>query len=144
MKKLLQLSAGIVALALSQISLGATSSWTQTSLAPSVYGPSTENSNFFSTPVNIPLGATITTVYWSIGLYTNGATRQSYQVCYAPRYSSDYSKCTVAFPSGITTSDFFNGLVAKGHFKITGILFGGSYPVYPTHNNSITAHYRNP
>lgn len=144
MKKLIQVSAGIVALALSQTSFGATSSWTQTNLAPSVYAPSTENSNFFSTPVNIPLGATITSASWNIGLYKNGATTQLYKVCYAARYSTVYDKCTDSVPILANATDFFNGLDAKGRFKITGILFGGTYPAYPSHSNSITAHYRSP
>lgn len=142
MKKLLKLSAGIVALTLAHASFAATSSYTVANLAPNVVMQNTSNSNYWAAPVAVPTGATITSVSWNIGLYTNGATSQTYQVCWAQYNTMNYTKCIDASANLVATSNFFNGLNGKGRFKITGILVGGTYPVYPHHNNSLTVNYQ--
>jgi hypothetical protein len=142
MNTLIKLSAGLLALSLAQASFAATDRWTQTSRAPNVYVDGADNSNFFSTPSSVPAAATITTVEWNIRPYTNGAFNQAYQICYAPRYSSAYTKCSDVTENRTGATHFFSGLSAKGSFKITGVLTGGTYPVYPTHSNSITVNYQ--
>ncbi len=142
MKKIITLPVGITALILAHAAFATTSNWTQTSLAPNVYGAGIENSNFFTTPTTVPTGTLITSTSWNIGLYTNGATVQSYHICYAARYSTTFTKCLDVSSNRVASSDFFKGLDAKGKFKITGILTGGSYPVYPAHYTTITVSYQ--
>ncbi|WP_409278030.1 hypothetical protein [Pseudomonas defluvii] len=109
MKKIITLPAGITALILAHAAFATTSNWTQTRLAPNVYG---------------------------------AGIVQSYHICYAARYSTTFTKCLDVSSNRVASSDFFKGLDAKGKFKITGILTGGSYPVYPAHYTTITVSYQ--
>ncbi|WP_445375899.1 flagellar protein FlhE [Photorhabdus tasmaniensis] len=110
--------------------------------APNVYGGNSTNSNFFNTPISVPAKATITTVSWNIGLYANGATTQTFNVCYTPRYSSTPSQCLDVSGSLNGSTNAFIGNDAKGSFRISGILTGGTYPVYPSHYNTIIVDYQ--
>lgn len=143
MKKIVMLTTWAAAVLLAQTSPAATTdSWTSNKLAPSVYAAETENSNFYLTSRSVPNGALITTVSWDVGLYANGAMPQTFKVCYATRYGTSYDVChfITSLPTGETA--FFKGLDAKGKFKITGLLYGGTYPVYPSHRNTITVDYQ--
>lgn len=124
---------GMVSAAHAQV----TSPWTQAKLAPTVYSAGTTNSSFFITPTTIPTGSVITSVSWVINPYTNGATVQEYRVCYTQRYASSPYQChdTVV---GAGNTNVFNGYDAKGSFSIQVKLTGGTYPVYPSHTNTIT------
>ncbi len=142
MKKTIRLSVVAVALLSAQVGLANPSSWTQTLLAPKVHVANSENSNFFTTPIGVPVGALVTSISWNVGLYTNDATIQRFEVCYATRYSTTYIRCMDVTSNRVGSTDFFKGLDAKGKFKITGKLFGGTYPVFPQHRNTITVNYQ--
>ncbi|ETS32714.1 Flagellar protein FlhE [Photorhabdus khanii NC19] len=142
MKRFTKIAVGFLALTAAQMSFAATSNWSQTIRAPNVYVGGTTNSNFFSTPVSVPTRATITTVSWNIGLYANGATNQNFNVCYTPRYSSNPSQCLDVSGNLNGSTSAFSGQDAKGSFRISGILSGGTYPVYPSHYNTIRVDYQ--
>jgi len=131
----------ILGLLASLTASAASTSWSSSRRAPNVYFPNTQNSTFFTTPMSVPVGATIKTVSWSISTYGNGSIEQ-YQLCYTTRYSSTPKKCR-DLPSYSGSTDHFYGEDAKGSFKIVGVLLGGyGYPLYPSHYNSITVHYQ--
>ncbi|NIE76530.1 hypothetical protein F3J44_08985 [Pantoea sp. Tr-811] len=133
---------GLSALCLAHASLAATTgSWTANNLAPNVYGAGIENSNFYITPQSVPKGALISSLSWNVGAYANGATSQNFKICYAGRYETSYGECRDISASRVGTTDYFKGKDAKGKFKITGVLTGGSYPVYPSHRNTIKVDY---
>ncbi|MCA6220658.1 flagellar protein FlhE [Photorhabdus antumapuensis] len=142
MKRFTKIAVGFLALTTAQISFAATSNWSQTSLAPNVYAAGFTNSNFFTTPSSVPTRSTITTVSWNIGLYNNGATTQTFNVCYTPRYSSTPSQCLDVSGTLNGVTNAFSGQDAKGSFRISGILTGGTYPVYPSHYNMIRVDYQ--
>ena len=130
------------ALLLAQASFAATTdSWTANNRAPNVYGAEIDNSNFYTTPSSVPRGALITSVSWDVGLHMNGATAQFFKICYATRYGTAYDLCEDISSRRTGTSISFKGLDAQGKFKITGFLYGGTYPVYPSHRNAITVGY---
>ncbi|TLP57308.1 MULTISPECIES: hypothetical protein [Pseudomonas] len=143
MKKIVKLTTWAAAVLLAQASLAATTdSWTSNKLAPNVVIAQTENSNFYTTPISVPKGALITTVSWDVGLYDNGAAGQFFTVCYARRYTTSYDICYDLTNMRVGSTTLFKGLDAKGQFKITGVLSGGTYPVYPRHRNTITVEYQ--
>ncbi|PQQ28588.1 flagellar protein FlhE [Photorhabdus hindustanensis] len=142
MKRFTKIAVGFLAFTTAQIAFAATSTWSQTNRAPNVYAAGYTNSNFFTTPSSVPTRATITTVSWNIGLYSNGATTQTFNVCYTPRYSSTPSQCLDVSGALNSTTNAFSGHDAKGSFRISGILNGGTYPVYPSHYNMIKVDYQ--
>jgi hypothetical protein len=129
-------------------------SWMETKRPPTVYQAGTDNSVFFSAPstVTVPLlppnnvvtissSAVITGVSWNIMPYTNGSPTQTFQICYAPPYTSAYNRCTdVTNTLTVNNSSFFNGQLVKGsQFRITGnISGGGSFPAIPGANQNFT------
>jgi hypothetical protein len=115
--------------------------WSRTVLAPTVYSQNTDNSSFFSPSGMLP-AATITNVTWNAGLYTNGATSQTVQLCFTPPYGSTPSCRNIRNElTGATTQ--FNGQNVRGSaFRITYQLQGGTYPVNPTFSNTLTVTYQ--
>jgi hypothetical protein len=112
----------------------AQSQWLKTLQAPNVYAEKTENSNFFSqgglanTATIVALG-----VSWDIGQYSNGATTITIKLCYIPPYASSPTICITIYsgsPTGTRltgSSSASNGQPAKGQFKLTYELEGGTY-----------------
>jgi hypothetical protein len=115
--------------------------WSRTVLAPNVYSAGTDNSQFFSAPSGLLNSNTITDVAWNVGLYSNGATQQDIQLCYTPYYGGS-AKCRSISNSLTGNTNFFNGYPAKGEYRITYNLTGGTYPVYPTFSNTLTVSWQ--
>ena len=111
--------------------------WTSTAAAPNIYSADTDNSSFFSTPSGLSNSNTIDGVSWSYGLYSNGATNQDVQLCYTPYYGGS-AICRNISNSQTGSTSFFNGYPVKGSYRITYSLTGGTYPVYPSFNNTLT------
>jgi hypothetical protein len=110
--------------------------WTQTKVAPNIYTEESDNSKFFSISGMLNSN-TITGVSWNIGLYSNGATHQDVKLCYKPLTGSETCRNNLENTlSGNTT--MFNGLSARGQFRLTYRLTGGTYPVYPSFSNTLT------
>ncbi|MBS9436126.1 hypothetical protein EAE91_02720 [Photorhabdus noenieputensis] len=142
MKRFTKIAVGFLALTTAQIAFATTSTWSQTSRAPSVYAAGYTNSNFFNTPSSVPTKATITTVSWNIGLYNNGATTQTFHICHTSPYSSTPSSCLDVSGNLNGSTNAFSGYDARGSFRISGILNGGTYPVYPSHYNMIKVDFQ--
>ena len=110
--------------------------------APNAYMSGTDNTTFFSRPVSIPLnGTSITNVSWNWGQYTNGATSQHMRLCYRAQYSRVQHPCITISDAPIGEDSAFNGLSARGSFDLIHRLEGGSYPVYPTHSDTLRVDY---
>ena len=111
--------------------------WTSTGAAPNIYVAGTDNSSFFSTPSGLLNSNTITGVAWSYGLYSNGVTTKTVHLCYTPYYGGS-AICRNITGSQTGNTSHFNGYPAKGSYRITYNLTGGTYPVYPSFNNTLT------
>jgi hypothetical protein len=115
--------------------------WTRTVTAPNVYSAGTNNSQFFSAPSGLLNSNTITNVAWNVGLYSNGATSQSIQLCYTPYYGGG-AICENISNNRNGNSHIFDGHPAKGEYRITYNLTGGAYPVYPSFSNTLTVNWQ--
>jgi hypothetical protein len=141
MRKLCNMAIGALALAASNFAASETGSWSVNPTAPIAYAPQEENSNFVFAPVATPRNATITKVEFDLGLYANGANPQTFRICHGETPPS-FPKCLPFSTTRNSQTDFFNGLNARVYFKITGFLYGGTYPVYPKHNNWLKVTYQ--
>lgn len=145
MRKLGKATFGALALMTASAAMAANYSWTQSLTGPSVYADQSENSNFFATPSTVPAtGAKVTTISWGYGRYNNGSTLQQVKICYATRYSNDYAKCINISTSATGTTSYFSGDDAKGKFKMTFVLTGGTYPASAGFQNSLLVNYTAP
>ncbi|MBB3862832.1 hypothetical protein GGQ88_004135 [Novosphingobium hassiacum] len=125
----------------SQAAFAASGTYTKTGAGPNIYVAGTENSSFHSPPGGISTSATITSVSWSAGSYSNGWTTQNRRLCYTPPGATTYTTCKdISSLASGTTSDF-NGLAARGSFRIIYILTGGTYPTTAGFTNSVTVNY---
>lgn len=115
--------------------------WTSTAAAPNIYVEKTDNSSFFSVPSSLLNSNTITGVSWNAGLYSNGATSQDIKLCYTPYYGGSAICENISNNRNGNTSRF-NGYPAKGSYRITYYLTGGTYPVYPSFNNTLTVNWQ--
>jgi hypothetical protein len=127
----------------------AAAQWSKTAAAPNVYSEDTENSSFFSQGGlnNTDTISSGNSVSWDIGQYSNGATRQIITLHYTPPISSSPTISITIYDAPPTSgrltgnSSAFNGQPAKGQFKLTYRLVGGTYPVYPSFSNTLTVGY---
>jgi hypothetical protein len=133
---LLLLSAMYAPLAAAQVQ-----QWTKTVAAPIVYSQDTENSSYFSQSGMLPSAVFVNPgVSWNVGSYTNGWTTQTVWLCYKPPVGTEICINITNSLAGVSTA--FNGQPARGQFRVTYRLVGGSYPVHPTFSNTITANYQ--
>lgn len=66
-------------------------------------------------------------VGWSHGKYNNGATKQTYKLCYIPQFSSNRD-CIDVSNVNIGSTMHFSGRSTSGRFVMEVVLTGGSYP----------------
>jgi hypothetical protein len=115
--------------------------WTKTVRAPNVYSQDTDNSSFFSQGGLLPSAVFVNPgVSWNVGSYTNGWTSQEVKFCYKPPVGAEI--CTDITNNLVGASTAFNGQPARGQFRVTYKLHGGSYPVYPSFSNTVTVNYQ--
>jgi len=93
MKAFSKVALAAVALLSSQAAFAASGTYTKTGAGPNIYVAGTENSSFHSPPGGISTSATITSVSWSAGSYSNGWTTQNRRLCYTPPGATTYTTC---------------------------------------------------
>lgn len=140
MKALIAL--GVAAVLLSTQTFAASDFYEKSRRAQNIYFDTGFGTIFFGTPTEVPRrGAEITSVSWGWSFYQNGVTTQEVRLCYRPEFSVDEGPCLDISGAQAGSTDIFNGLDARGNFTMRHTLYGGTYPVYPTHEDTIIVDY---
>lgn len=132
----------IIGMIVSSFTFAASDFYERTYRAPNIYGDGGWGTTFFTRPSSVPLnGTSVTNVTWDWGNYTNGAHTQVMELCYRVQYTQIQNPCIDITNAPTGTSNAFNGLSARGSFDLRHTLYGGSYPVYPSHDDYIRVDY---
>jgi hypothetical protein len=109
---------------------GASNYWEETNAGYTIYssgGFATTSFNDLSTPRNV---TSVTKVYWDWNNIPNGNTSEVVELCYWQPNTTTDTLCLDISSSQNDSTDHFDGVDARGTFRLRFTIFGGTYPAW--------------